>query len=575
MIKLAYIENGRVVFGPDNRTAPVTAPSTPSPSPAPSNSSFSPIGQAETSNPLNNGSYNYGTGSASGPLTYQQQQQAQQTGSAYITPASGGGSVQTQQPSTMSFEQFQQFMDLYNKNKQPDYQSILSQDINDQIKQLLALQKQGYKFDPETDQALKVAQNQSMNKVKQDMVASGRLYSSFTDTQQQQAAQGLIPQYEQIARQNYQNDMGNTLQTLTTLQNMDNINYNRYRDTVADSNTANTTAYNWYQDQVKNDAMYGGIYNGGLTPDAQTKASTIAKNTADIQETARKNELDAADKEAARTGWYIDPQVKQMLSAPIPAQYIPVVQQYSNDFAGEINRRASINPSDPLIPILEAARYQKVMNDPALREKYMSDYYTQTLEGKKSAADIQGKQFDNIIKQTEAEIALATAPAKAEKILLEVDKIKMDIQKGVIDIQEGIARVNDIRVQTSLRPIQVSIAQQNANTSSYNAETSRINANTGIYNAETSRNNSDRQQDEFDYRKDQDLKNPKASASFNEIYNKVGSVIDNMGENAKYITTPASVENRQIYTTVMNAVNNKLITASEGEAILNTYNIPY
>jgi hypothetical protein len=187
-----------------------------------------------------------------------------------------------------------------------------------------------------------------------------------------------------------------------------------------------------------------------------------------------------ADKEAARSGWYLDQTAKATLSKPIPVQAAPMVQQYANDFAagiiklrGEIARGINVEQNSALLPLLEAARYQKVMSDPALRQKYMSDYYSQTLEGRKTNADLVGKAYDNIIKQVEAAIALETQSDKKAKLKQEVEKLKQDIENGKLNAQETEARINDIKKQTELRD--------------YTAQTSRISANASATSAETSK----------------------------------------------------------------------------------------
>ena len=63
-----------------------------------------------------------------------------------------------------------------------------------------------FSYNPNTDSALKQAQNQSMRAVGEEMNARGILDSSITTNYSQQAAQALVPQYEQMAYGRYQDE---------------------------------------------------------------------------------------------------------------------------------------------------------------------------------------------------------------------------------------------------------------------------------------------------------------------------------------------------------------------------------
>lgn len=145
---------------------------------------------------------------------------------------------------------------------------------------------------------------------------------------------------------------------------------------------------------------------------------------------------------------------------PIDTSAIPAdhpLRQYSNDYAAEIARRRAINPDDPAIPILEALRYEKIMNDPELMKKYGD-----TLEipmGYKTLA---------------TRSAEAAALAEAEKTAFEralqewkTYGIATPYVSSVIGVPVG-ARTADYDIDK----IQAAIAQMNAQTSAKNAQTS-------------------------------------------------------------------------------------------------------
>jgi hypothetical protein len=65
----------------------------------------------------------------------------------------------------------------------------------------------------------------------------------------------------------------------------------------------------------------------------------------------------------AATGYM--PVDTSQIAADDPLRKIP-------DYQAEINKRKKVNPNDPLIPVLVALRYEKIMNDPELMKQYGS-----------------------------------------------------------------------------------------------------------------------------------------------------------------------------------------------------------
>jgi hypothetical protein len=127
-----------------------------------------------------------------------------------------------------------------------------------------------------------------------------------------------------------------------------------------------------------------------------------------------------------------------------------VAQANYSDIKAEINRRKAVNPNDPLIPYLEAARQQKI-----------------------------------------ADQANATATAAATQ---RTNALELWKTLGVATPE--IASILNIPVNTptsaaNISAVEQSIAQQNANTNAYEASTGRMNANTNAYQADTSRINAE------------------------------------------------------------------------------------
>lgn len=98
------------------------------------------------------------------------------------------------------------------------------------------------------------------------------------------------------------------------------------------------------------------------------------------QEADREFNLKQAVTQANMTG-YFNPYANTQID--------PSLGQYSNDYQAEINRRRSINPNDPIIQQLEAARAQKIFSSPDLLQQYGEPYKTQEQRNADLARQIQ------------------------------------------------------------------------------------------------------------------------------------------------------------------------------------------
>lgn len=458
--------------------------------------------------------------------------------------------------------------------KAPDYNSILSSDINDQIKQLLALQKQGYTFDPTTDAALKAAQTQSMNRVKQDMASRGRLSSSLTDTQMQQAAQGLIPQYQQLADQRTSNQFNNTLQSLSAIQGLDNTAYGRYRDNVGNINTANTNAYNQYKDSTSfgadqfnkqetnkttnlNNFM---DYNSEMSKLDETKRNNLSTN----QTTVDKNLIDAEVKQYSRP---LTEVARPYVSAFQSALQIPGITEYlqthQNDLAQEINRLQSVDKNDPLIPVLQGARVLKVLSDPSLLVQYGKDYgFTPSSNDIKAVAEIHKAQLDSYLKEIEAKYAETKAKDDIIKIEQEIigknyDNAEKLVKSAYIEENEKLA------IQSKIQQIKSS---EDANTRGWNADA----------RAETSANKEKKADEKSSYfdqyatTVDNKIEKLNKSGTGQKIYDPVENKWV-ASPDMVYTSNPNSPEHKQIYDYIMSLP----VTETEKEVLFRTNNIPY
>lgn len=101
--------------------------------------------------------------------------------------------------------------------KTPTYANPYQDQIQANLKKLMDSK---FSYNPNKDMALKQAQDQAMRRVGEEMNARGILDSSLTTHYTQQAAQDLVPQYEQMAYGRYQDEQSNYYNLVNTLSNL-------------------------------------------------------------------------------------------------------------------------------------------------------------------------------------------------------------------------------------------------------------------------------------------------------------------------------------------------------------------
>lgn len=100
---------------------------------------------------------------------------------------------------------------------------------------------------------------------------TGGLASSYATTASQQAYNNYmaaladkVPELYQLAYSMYQDDLSNQRSDLSMLMSLDDTDYNRYRDTVSDSQWQQTFDYNAYRDSVSDSQWQQSFdYNAG------------------------------------------------------------------------------------------------------------------------------------------------------------------------------------------------------------------------------------------------------------------------------------------------------------------------
>jgi hypothetical protein len=303
----------------------------------------------------------------------------------------------------------------------PDpYQSPLTQNMLDT---LAKIQNTGsFKYDPNTDAALNQAQKQAMLQVKNASVASNRLYGSNTEKRLQEAAQGLIPQFQQAAENTYNTGIDRLYQQLSALQGIDAVGYNRYRDTAGDVRSTQLNQQQQYgkaldyatgrADTAFNQQIAQAPYTGKLFGEATQQATQQQRNN-----------------EVATYGTELSPAARQgvavynaMISNPQMAAVAKQVQSYSSDFAKEINARMQANPNDPLIPYLLAARTAKILGNPQLMQQYGADIGIANPAVANLAMQYESAQLKDKLDAIKGQL-------DSEKARMEIEKVKAEVEK--------------------------------------------------------------------------------------------------------------------------------------------------
>ncbi|MBW2002995.1 MAG: peptidoglycan-binding protein [Deltaproteobacteria bacterium] len=152
---------------------------------------------------------------------------------AGVQPATQPTQQPVTQPTAQPLQQIQQ--PVQQTPQQPvlpqmpqfNYQSPYTGQIQDIIQQLQGRQ---FQYDPAKDIALQQAQQQAINKVSEEMASRGILSSTITADRAAQEAAILIPQYRQIAFNEYMSETDRLMDYGKFLQGLDQQSYNRIAD---------------------------------------------------------------------------------------------------------------------------------------------------------------------------------------------------------------------------------------------------------------------------------------------------------------------------------------------------------
>ena len=113
---------------------------------------------------------------------------------------------------------------------QGQYQSAYSDTINSLISEMLTQMQNGFQYDPNNDEALKVATEYASNSTLQSLAGSGVLNSSATAERVARIVSELIPQYEEKAHGRWLEHLSQLADTAQIVMNYDAQQFEYWKD---------------------------------------------------------------------------------------------------------------------------------------------------------------------------------------------------------------------------------------------------------------------------------------------------------------------------------------------------------
>lgn len=145
------------------------------------------------------------------------QQQNSNIGASGIKKTSIGSTIVT--PTTSNLNSIQ-----------GQYQSAYSDTINSLISEMLTQIKNGFEYDPTTDNALQIATEYASNSALQSLAGSGVLNSSATAERVARVVSELIPQYEQLAYTRWTDSLARLADTAQLVMSYDSQQFEYWKN---------------------------------------------------------------------------------------------------------------------------------------------------------------------------------------------------------------------------------------------------------------------------------------------------------------------------------------------------------
>jgi hypothetical protein len=124
-------------------------------------------------------------------------------------------------------QQTQEALDNYNAWASRPYVSQYADEIEGMVRDILS---RNFEYDPADDEQFQRASKELTRNVMESMNARGILNSTVTENQVQQGVSDLLPQYQQIARQQFMDEGNQLMSQIDMLMGIDESQYGRYQD---------------------------------------------------------------------------------------------------------------------------------------------------------------------------------------------------------------------------------------------------------------------------------------------------------------------------------------------------------
>lgn len=328
----------------------------------------------------------------------------------------------------------------------PQYQSQYNDEIAGLINQFNS--RPAFSFDATNNPTIEANKKLISDSVMQEMGRRNMLNSTITGDRMTKdiatMVNTVLPQLQQQAYNQYQDEGQNTLQQLQNYLNLDQNDRNIFMDN-----------YNMGQDASQNQfANTMSIAN--LIDNLDTK---------NFNKTQTEKEM--AMKESDLTGVY-NPNAQYALTPDIINQ----ISQFSGNYQAEIDRRKATpdTTDDALIPYMENARYQKIqgMDDSATKDQYLDKYKTPSQKAAEANAELERQK-----------LALEADPNSLENQIkiAEITKKQVEIDQLLkYGGAEAEAKIDQIRASANASKASASASYASANANNALA-TQRLNSN--------------------------------------------------------------------------------------------------
>lgn len=365
-------------------------------------------------------------------------------------------------------------------NAQPVYQEIantkpFTSQYTDQINKLVQNAQQPFTYNPNSDAFLQQAQQQAMNAVTTEMNRRGIANSDQSRFEAYKQASSLVPQYEAMAYQRYNDNITNQLKTAEFLQQVNMNDYQIYKDSISN-------LYNRADLLDKLSTQELNQYKMNMQTMFDAAAANLNERKQALAE--KEQEIKYAQDKLENQG-YVDNEIAPILGMKVnsPSRFaLQLSQKLLSDIQIEKAKTENQITQDN----------NKFQND--LKEL---DYKQQMIEAerKKQAATV-GTAFQymaNLTPEAAIETWKQLGPDMIEAIgqdaYVNVMQMLQKMKEAKDDSEYKNQQLSIQELNAKINAGQLQVAQQNADTSAYNAQTSRMNAETSRQNADTAASN--------------------------------------------------------------------------------------